>query len=105
MLDAGDGQHLYWEICGNLNGKPAVVLHGGPGSGCTPGLRRYFDPAAYRIVRFDQRGAGRSMPHAADPTVDLSTDTTPHLIAARRGDCHRRTTGVGYENVKVKEEE
>jgi proline iminopeptidase len=81
MLDAGDGHRLYWEVCGNPNGKPAVVLHGGPGSGCTPGLRRYFDPAAYRIVLFDQRGAGRSVPHAGDLTVDLSTNTTHHLVA------------------------
>ena len=81
MLDVGDGQRLYWEVCGNPRGKPAVVLHGGPGSGCTPGLRRYFDPAAYRIVLFDQRGAGRSVPHAGDPAVDLSTNTTHHLIA------------------------
>jgi len=81
MLDVGAGQLLYWEVCGNPDGKPAVVLHGGPGSGCTPGLRRYFDPAAYRIVLFDQRGAGRSSPHASDSTVDLSTNTTSHLIA------------------------
>jgi proline iminopeptidase len=81
MLDVGDGQLLYWEVCGNPNGKPAVVLHGGPGSGCTPGLRRYFDPAAYRIVLFDQRGAGRSLPHASDSTVDLLTNTTHHLIS------------------------
>jgi proline iminopeptidase len=80
LLDVGDGQRLYWEVCGSPNGKPAVVMHGGPGSGCTPGLRRYFDPAAYRIVLFDQRGAGRSVPHAADPAVDLSTNTTHHLI-------------------------
>ena len=81
MLDVGDGQRLYWEVCGDPNGKPAVVLHGGPGSGCTSGLRRYFDPAAYRIVLFDQRGAGRSVPHASDVAVDLSTNTTHHLIA------------------------
>src|SRR6266540_1006673 len=81
MLDVGDGQRLYWEVCGSPNGKPAVVLHGGPGSGCTPGLRRYFDPAAYRIVLFDQRGAGRSVPNAGDPAVDLSTNTTHHVVA------------------------
>jgi proline iminopeptidase len=81
MLDVGDGQSLYWELCGSPNGKPAVVLHGGPGSGCTSELRRYFDPAAYRIVLFDQRGAGRSEPHAGVPTVGLSTNTTHHLIA------------------------
>jgi proline iminopeptidase len=81
MLEAGDGQRIYWEICGIPSGKPAVVLHGGPGSGCTPEHRRYFDPGAYRVVLFDQRGAGRSEPHAADPTTDLSTNTTRHLIA------------------------
>jgi proline iminopeptidase len=81
MLVAGNGQHLYWELCGNPKGKPAIVLHGGPGSGCTPGLRRYFNPEAYRIVLFDQRGTGRSVPHASDTTVDLSANTTQHLIA------------------------
>jgi proline iminopeptidase len=80
MLDVGDGQRLYWEVCGSRDGKPALVLHGGPGSGCTPGLRRYFDPKAYRIVLFDQRGAGRSVPHASDPSVDLSSNTTQNLI-------------------------
>ncbi|WP_447007758.1 prolyl aminopeptidase [Saccharothrix isguenensis] len=80
MLDVGDGHHLYWEVCGNPDGKPAVVLHGGPGSGCTANARRYFDPAAYRVVLFDQRGCGRSTPHAGRPTVDLSTNTTDHLI-------------------------
>ena len=81
MLEVGDGHRLYWETCGNPAGKPAVVLHGGPGSGCTPGWRRFFDPAAYQIVLFDQRGCGRSTPHASDPAVDLSTNTTHHLLA------------------------
>ena len=81
LLDVGDGNLVYWETCGNPDGKPAVVLHGGPGSGCGPGLRRYFDPAAYRIVLFDQRGCGRSTPHASDPAVDLGTNTTAHLLA------------------------
>ena len=81
MLDAGDGNQIYWEQCGNPDGKPAVVLHGGPGGGCSPGLRRYFDPAAYRIVLFDQRGCGRSTPHAGDPSTDLSVNTTDHLLA------------------------
>jgi proline iminopeptidase len=93
MLDVGDGQQVYFEVCGGPNGKPAVVLHGGPGSGCTPGLRRYFDPAAYRIVLFDQRGAGRSVPHAGDPTVDLSINTTHHLIA----DIERLREHLGVE--------
>ncbi len=81
LLDVGDGQLIYWETCGNPDGKPAVALHGGPGSGCTPGWRRYFDPDMYRVVLFDQRGCGRSTPHASDPAVDLSTNTTAHLIA------------------------
>lgn len=81
MLAVGDGQEVYWETCGNPDGKPAVVLHGGPGSGCQPGARQLFDPAAYRIVLFDQRGAGRSVPHASEPSVDLSVNTTEHLIA------------------------
>jgi proline iminopeptidase len=93
MLDAGDSQELYWEVCGDPNGKPAVVLHGGPGSGCTSGLRRYFDPEAYRIVLFDQRGAGRSVPHAGDASVDLSTNTTHHLIA----DIERLREHLGVE--------
>ncbi|MEU1016368.1 prolyl aminopeptidase [Streptomyces sp. NPDC005898] len=81
MLDVGDGNHVYWETCGNPLGKPAVVLHGGPGSGCTPFFRRYFDPDAYRIVLLDQRGSGRSTPRASDPATDMSVNTTPHLIA------------------------
>ncbi|MBV9794739.1 MAG: prolyl aminopeptidase [Actinobacteria bacterium] len=81
LLDVGDGQRLYWETCGQADGKPAVVLHGGPGSGCSPGLRRYFDPAAYRIVLFDQRGAGRSLPSAGDPGTSLAANTTGHLLA------------------------
>ncbi len=80
MLDVGDGHSLYWEVCGNPAGKPALVLHGGPGSGCTPGARRYFDPAVYRVVLFDQRNCGRSLPHASDPVVDLATNTTAHLL-------------------------
>jgi proline iminopeptidase len=81
MLDVGDGHRVYWELCGNPNGKPAIVLHGGPGSGCTPAFRRFFDPEAYRVLLFDQRGCGRSTPHASDPAVDLSTNTTHHLVA------------------------
>jgi len=80
LLDLGSGQRIYWEVCGNPDGKPAVVLHGGPGSGCTEGARRVFDPAAYRIVLFDQRGAGRSLPRVG-PFTDLSANTTSHLLA------------------------
>jgi proline iminopeptidase len=81
MLDVGDGQRVYWECCGNPAGKPALYLHGGPGSGCMPGQRRFFDPGAYRAVLFDQRGSGRSRPLADEPAADLSTNTTAHLIA------------------------
>lgn len=81
MLDAGDGQQFYWECCGNPDGRPALFLHGGPGSGCTPGQRQFFDPRRYRAVLFDQRGAGRSRPPASAPDADLSSNTTPHLIA------------------------
>jgi proline iminopeptidase len=81
MVEVGDGHRVYWEVCGNPDGKPALVLHGGPGSGCTPGMRRFFDPSAYRIVLFDQRMSGRSTPHAAEPGADLSANTTEHLIA------------------------
>jgi proline iminopeptidase len=81
MLDVGDGNLVYWETCGNPAGKPAVVLHGGPGSGCGPAWREWFDPEAYRIVLFDQRGCGRSRPHASDPATDLSVNTTHHLLA------------------------
>ncbi|MET7339288.1 prolyl aminopeptidase [Nonomuraea sp. NPDC005650] len=80
-LDAGDGHLIYWEVCGNPEGKPALVVHGGPGGGCTPGQRRGFDPERYRVILFDQRNCGRSLPHAGDPAVDLSTNTTQHLIA------------------------
>lgn len=81
LMDTGDGNHVYWEVCGNPAGKPALVVHGGPGSGCTPGMRRLFDPERYRVVLFDQRNCGRSTPHAADPATDLSANTTDHLIA------------------------
>lgn len=72
MLEVGDGNHLYWEVCGNPGGKPAVVLHGGPGSGCGPEWRRYFNPDAYRIVLFDQRGCG-----AAHRTRAIRRSTWP----------------------------
>src|SRR5690348_4801933 len=72
-----DGLHtMYWEQSGNPNGLPAVFLHGGPGAGATPAHRRFFDPDRYRIVVFDQRGAGRSTPQGS-----LDDNTTRHLIA------------------------
>ncbi|PQO24710.1 prolyl aminopeptidase [Rhodobacteraceae bacterium WD3A24] len=76
MLDVGDGHSLYVEQCGNPDGIPVVVLHGGPGGGCSPAMRRYFDPATYRIVLFDQRGCGASRPHAS-----VEANTTWHLVA------------------------
>jgi proline iminopeptidase len=80
-LKAIDGNRVYWETCGNPRGKPAVVVHGGPGSGCTPWHRRLFDPDAYRIVLFDQRGCGRSTPHASASGADLASNTTQNLVA------------------------
>ena len=94
LLDCGDGQRVYWEACGRPDGRPAVVLHGGPGSGCGPWWRRYFDPASYRAVLFDQRGCGRSLPHAGDPSVDLSTNTTEKLI----GDIERLREHLGVRD-------
>src|SRR6478735_10275675 len=75
MLDVGDGHRVYWELCGNPKGKPVVFLHGGPGGGCSPAQRRLFDPDKYRILLFDQRGCGRSTPHAS-----LEANTTWHLV-------------------------
>ena len=76
FLDTGDGHRVYWELCGNPSGKPAVFLHGGPGGGCSPEHRRLFDPARYCIMLFDQRGCGRSTPHAS-----LDNNTTWNLVA------------------------
>ncbi len=76
QLAVGNGHEIYWEECGNPAGKPAVFLHGGPGAGCDARARRFFDPARYRIVLFDQRGCGRSRPHAA-----LEHNTTWDLVA------------------------
>jgi len=81
LLEVGDGHHVHWECCGNPEGAPALYLHGGPGSGFSPGQRRFFDPQVYRAVLFDQRGAGRSRPLASEPDADLSANTTHHLIA------------------------
>ncbi len=81
MLDAGDGHRIYCQEAGNPEGKPVVVLHGGPGSGISPMARRHFDPKVYRIILFDQRGSGRSTPHIGEPDVDLSVNTLWHLVA------------------------
>ena len=76
MLDVGQGHTCYVEQCGNPKGIPVVVLHGGPGGGCSPSMRRYFDPAIFRVILFDQRGCGRSRPHAS-----VTDNTTWHLVA------------------------
>ena len=76
MMDVGDGHKIYVEQSGNPRGNPVVVLHGGPGGGCSPAMRRYFDPKVFRIVLFDQRGCGRSKPHAS-----VEANTTWHLVA------------------------
>ncbi|SFN41813.1 proline iminopeptidase [Roseovarius lutimaris] len=76
MMDVGDGHSIYVEQSGRRDGLPVVVFHGGPGGGCSPAMRRYFDPAIYRIILFDQRGCGRSRPHAS-----VEDNTTWHLVA------------------------
>ncbi|HEY5783028.1 MAG TPA: prolyl aminopeptidase, partial [Lysobacter sp.] len=75
-LKVDDRHTLHYEQCGNPQGKPVVILHGGPGGGCSPKMRRFHDPSKYRIVLFDQRGSGRSTPHA-----DLVDNTTWDLVA------------------------
>ena len=75
MLEVGDGHRVYVEQCGNPDGVPVVVLHGGPGGGCSPMMRRFFDPKLWRVILFDQRGCGRSRPHAV-----VRDNTTWHLV-------------------------
>jgi proline iminopeptidase len=81
LLDVGEGHRVYWECSGSPSGEPALFLHGGPGAGAHAGARRFFDPARFRIVAIDQRGCGRSRPLASDDDANLSTNTTPHLVA------------------------
>jgi proline iminopeptidase len=88
MLAVDSRHRLYYEQCGNPDGKPVVLLHGGPGAGCSTKMRRFHDPARYRIVLFDQRGAGRSTPHA-----DLADNTTWDLVA----DIERLRAHLGIE--------
>jgi proline iminopeptidase len=81
-LDVGDGHALYVEQSGNPDGAAALFLHGGPGGGCSPRVRSFFDPAHYRIVLFDQRGAGQSIPNVGDDfDAAMHENTTPKLIA------------------------
>lgn len=97
MLDVGDGHRLHYEQSGNPDGIPVVFLHGGPGSGSGARHRELFDPTVFRIVLFDQRSCGRSTPSAAEPTVDLSTNTTAHLVA----DIERLRERVGVRSWMV----
>lgn len=76
LLSVGEIHQIYWEECGNPNGKPVVFVHGGPGGGTSPETRRFFNPEKYRIIQFDQRGCGNSTPHAC-----LEENTTWDLIA------------------------
>jgi proline iminopeptidase len=92
MLEVSDLHRVYWEESGNPAGKPVVFLHGGPGGGTDPRMRRFFDPARYRIVLFDQRGCGRSTPHAS-----LVDNTTWHLV----DDIERLRTHLGVERWQV----
>jgi proline iminopeptidase len=92
-LDVGDGHVLYVEQVGNPAGTPVVYLHGGPGSGCTPGSRRSFDLQRHRAVLFDQRAAGRSRPHASEDGVDWSSLDIDHHV----GDIERVREHLGIE--------
>src|SRR3954453_4444127 len=81
MMATGDGHQIFWELVGNPAGKPAVVLHGGPGAGCAPWWRELFDPSAYRVVLFDKRRCGRSRAHPGESLASLSANPTHHLLA------------------------
>jgi proline iminopeptidase len=81
LLDVGDGNRIHWTTCGNPDGKPVAVVHGGPGQGAWTNSRGYFDPERYRLILFSQRNCGRSTPHASDPATDLTHNTTANLIA------------------------
>jgi proline iminopeptidase len=94
LLDTGDGNLVYWETCGNPDGVPALIVHGGPGSGCSTGNRRSLDPERFRIILFDQRNCGRSLPHASDPAADMSLNTTEHLL----GDMERLREHLGVQS-------
>ncbi len=75
FIETGDGHTLYYAECGKPDGAPALIVHGGPGGGCNPAMRRFHDPAHYRIILLDQRGCGRSRPNAS-----IENNTTWHLV-------------------------
>lgn len=89
VLDMGDGHRVYFEQSGNPGGLPVLVVHGGPGGGSSPAMRRYFDPNIFRIVLFDQRGCGKSRPHA-----EIENNTTWHLVS----DMERIREEIGIDN-------
>lgn len=84
LLDVGDGHRVYWEVCGNPVGKPAVVIHSGPGSGAGSWWSRYFDPSVYKVVLLDQRNCGRSTPDAGEVTGGTRPGWTREC-SSRRG--------------------
>src|SRR5689334_17069070 len=92
-LDVGDGHELHWERAGTPGAKPAVILHGGPGQGATPGMRRFLDPERFELFLFDQRGCGRSTPNAGETLAALEHNTTRHLVA----DIERLREELGIE--------
>jgi proline iminopeptidase len=92
IVEMPGGHRIYVEQCGRADGEPVVVLHGGPGGGCSPGMRRFFDPRHYRIILFDQRGCGRSSPHAS-----VENNTTWDLVA----DIERIRGDLGIERWTV----
>ena len=93
LLQVGDGHVLHWEQYGIPHGMPALALHGGPGGGAGNWMTHQFDLSSYRLVLHDQRGAGRSTPYASEPSVDLTTNTTWHLVA----DIERLRDHLGIE--------
>ena len=93
LLDVGDGHRIYWQVRGNPDGRPAVVVHGGPGAGMPRGTPKAFDPQRFKTILFDQRGCGRSTPPASDLAVDMTANTTPHLL----DDLERLRESLGVE--------
>ncbi|MCG6499614.1 prolyl aminopeptidase [Kitasatospora sp. A2-31] len=93
FLDTGDGNRIYYEQFGSPDGKPALSVHGGPGSGAWRKPPTAWDPERYRLIRFDQRNCGRSTPHASDPAADMGLNTTQHLI----DDIERLRAHLGVE--------
>lgn len=80
LLDVGDGNRMYWQCRGNPDGRPVLIVHGGPGSGRSRNAHKSFDPERFHVISFDQRGCGDSVPSAADPTTDMRCNTTEHLL-------------------------